>query len=131
MSMVTSAASPSAPSAAAEKLVAMLKKITVPPSAVARIAPCSQPGTSTQTTVTSAGPPRRRSTARRAPPDRGRRRGPRRPGCLPGELDLLVHGRHHAEGSGGAGTLCGRQGQRAGLARATDDHDGRRDPRAV
>ena len=37
--------------------VAIEKKITVPPSAVARIAPCSQPGTSTQTTVTSAGPP--------------------------------------------------------------------------
>ena len=37
--------------------------MTVPPSAVARIAPCSQPGTSTQTTVTSAGPPSRRSTA--------------------------------------------------------------------
>ena len=37
--------------------------MTVPPSAVARIAPCSQPGTSTQTTVTSAGAAERRSTA--------------------------------------------------------------------
>ena len=35
----------------------MEKKMTVPRSAVARIAPPSQPGTSTQTTVTSAGPP--------------------------------------------------------------------------
>ena len=59
MSMVTSAARPSAPSAAAANDVAMLKKMTVPPSAVARIAPCSQPGTSTQTTVTSAGPAER------------------------------------------------------------------------
>src|SRR6185437_10988916 len=53
----TSAASPSAPSAAAEKDVAMLKKTTVPPEAVARIAPCSQPGTSTHTIVTSTGSP--------------------------------------------------------------------------
>ena len=37
--------------------VAMEKKITVPPWAVASTAPPSQPGTSTQTTVTSAGPP--------------------------------------------------------------------------
>jgi hypothetical protein len=56
-SIVTSAARPSAPSAAAAKLVAMEKKITVPPLLVDRIAPCSQPGTSTQTTVTVAGPP--------------------------------------------------------------------------
>src|SRR5262249_18417297 len=63
ISRVTSAASPSAPTAAAENDVAMLKKMTVPPSAVARIAPCSQPGTSTQTTVTSAGPPRAAVTA--------------------------------------------------------------------
>ena len=35
----------------------MEKKMTVPRSAVERIAPPSQPGTSTQTTVTSAGPP--------------------------------------------------------------------------
>lgn len=56
-SIVTSAARPSAPSAAAAKLVAIEKKITVPPSSVARTAPCSQPGTSTQTTVTSAGAP--------------------------------------------------------------------------
>ena len=59
MSIVTSAARPSAPSAAAANEVAIEKKTTVPPSAVARIAPCSQPGTSTQTTVTSAGPPAR------------------------------------------------------------------------
>src|SRR5690606_18472695 len=57
MSIVTSAASPSAPSAAAGNEVAIEKNTTVPPGAVARIAPCSQPGTSTQTTVTSAGPP--------------------------------------------------------------------------
>src|SRR6185369_6046788 len=56
-SMVTSAASPSAPRAAALKLVAMEKKITVPPCFVDRIAPPSQPATSTHTTVTSAGPP--------------------------------------------------------------------------
>src|SRR5919107_416857 len=55
--MVTSAASPSAPSAAALKDVAIEKNTTVPPSAVDRIAPPSQPGTSTHTTVTSAGPP--------------------------------------------------------------------------
>src|SRR3954470_24137174 len=57
-SIVTADASPSAPSAAAVKEVAIEKKMTVPWSgSVARIAPCSQPGTSTQTTVTSAGPP--------------------------------------------------------------------------
>src|SRR3954447_19790505 len=52
--MVTSAANPSAPSAAAEKEVAMEKKITVPPGAVASRAPPSTPATSTQTTGTSA-----------------------------------------------------------------------------
>src|SRR5690349_9951372 len=61
--MVTSAARPSAPSAAAGKLVAIEKKITVPPAAVARIAPCSQPGTSTHTTVTVAGAPSAATTA--------------------------------------------------------------------
>jgi hypothetical protein len=55
--MVTSAARPSAPSAAALNDVAIEKNTTVPRSAVARIAPPSHPGTSTQTTVTSAGPP--------------------------------------------------------------------------
>ncbi len=63
ISMVTSAARPSAPSAAAGNEVAIEKKITVPPAAVDRIAPCSQPGTSTHTTVTSAGPPRALVTA--------------------------------------------------------------------
>src|SRR5262249_14443948 len=57
ISIVTSAATPSAPSAAALNEVAIEKKITVPPCAVARTAPPSQPGTSTQTTVTPAGPP--------------------------------------------------------------------------
>ncbi len=61
--MVTSAARPSAPSAAAANDVAIEKKMTVPPFAVARIAPCSQPGTSTQTTVMSAGPPSAAVTA--------------------------------------------------------------------
>lgn len=41
----------------------MEKKITVPPSAVARTAPCSQPGTSTQTTVTSTCSPTAAPTA--------------------------------------------------------------------
>ena len=41
----------------------MEKKTTVPPSAVARTAPCSAPGTSTQTTVTSAGAPTAAATA--------------------------------------------------------------------
>ncbi len=41
----------------------MEKKTTVPPSAVARTAPCSAPGTSTQTTVTSAGVPTAAATA--------------------------------------------------------------------
>src|ERR1019366_6139386 len=57
ISMVTSAATPSAPSAAAVNEAAIEKKITVPPWAVASTAPPSQPGTSTQTTVTSAGRP--------------------------------------------------------------------------
>src|SRR4051795_6411529 len=55
--MVTSAANPSAPSAAALNEVAIEKNTTVPRSAVERMAPPSQPGTSTHTTVTSAGPP--------------------------------------------------------------------------
>src|SRR3954453_6830327 len=53
-SMVTSAASPSAPSAAAENDVAIEKKMTVPPGEVASRAPPSAPATSTQTTQTSA-----------------------------------------------------------------------------
>ena len=44
----------------------MEKKMTVPRSAVARMAPPSQPGTSTQTTVTSAGPPAAATASRRA-----------------------------------------------------------------
>ena len=44
----------------------MEKKITVPPSAVARTAPPSQPGTSTHTTLTSAGPPAAVTASRRA-----------------------------------------------------------------
>ena len=55
--MVTSAASPSAPRAAALNDVAIEKKITVPPWRVDKIAPPSHPATSTHTTVTSAGPP--------------------------------------------------------------------------
>ena len=46
---------PSAASAAAEKLVAIEKKSTVPPSAVSRIAVGSQPVALTTTTVRSAG----------------------------------------------------------------------------
>ncbi len=87
MSMVTSAATPSAPSAAAVNEVAMEKKITVPPWAVASTAPPSQPGTSTQTTVTSAGPPaacdgggqRRPDPARRRPTTSSARPGPAAP----------------------------------------------------
>ncbi len=41
----------------------MEKKITVPPCAVARTAPPSQPGTSTHTTVTWAGPPAARTVS--------------------------------------------------------------------
>src|ERR1022692_4655867 len=55
--MVTSRAPPPSPRAGAVNEVAIEKKITVPPWAVASTAPPSQPGTSTQTTVTSAGPP--------------------------------------------------------------------------
>jgi hypothetical protein len=51
--MVTSAARPSALRAAVLNDVAIEKKTTVPPSAVDRMAPPSQPGTSTHTTVTS------------------------------------------------------------------------------
>ena len=59
----------------------MEKKMTVPRSAVARIAPPSQPGTSTQTTVTSAGPPAAGRRRRAARSGRGRRRPrPRRRG---------------------------------------------------
>ena len=62
------------------------RRSTVPPSAVARIAPPSQPGTSTQTTVTSAGPPARTRRRRAARPGRGRRRRPpRRRGRPPRE----------------------------------------------
>src|SRR3954452_20506412 len=61
--MGTSAAIPSAPRAAAGNDVAMEKNTTVPPSAVASTAPCSAPGTSTHTTVTSAGVPTAAATA--------------------------------------------------------------------
>src|SRR6185312_14455791 len=56
-SIVTSAAMPSAPRAAALKRVAIEKKMTVPPCLVDKHAPPSHPATSTHTTVTSAGPP--------------------------------------------------------------------------
>jgi len=55
---------PDDPAAAALNDVAIEKKMTVPPSAVDSTEPCSQPGTSTQTTVTSAGPPVARTASR-------------------------------------------------------------------
>ena len=61
--MVTSAAMPSAPRAAALNEVAIEKKMTVPPWAVDKMAPPSHPATSTHTTVTSAGPPAARVLA--------------------------------------------------------------------
>ncbi len=64
ISMVRSAAHALGAERAAAKEVAMEKKMTVPPGAVARIAPPSQPGTSTHTTVTSAGPPAARDRRR-------------------------------------------------------------------
>ena len=57
-SMFTSLPAPSAPSAAAVKLVAIEKKYTVPPSRAARIEPISVFGTFTQLTTTSARRPR-------------------------------------------------------------------------
>ena len=121
--MVTSAASPSAPRAAAENDVAIEKKMTVPPSAVARIAPCSQPGTSTQTTVTSAG-------AAEGLLDGGRERDRVAgvgEGDGVGEADLaqqrrLVLDRHHTDGAG-SGPPGGGQRHRPALAGAADDGD--------
>jgi hypothetical protein len=105
MSIVTSAARPSAPRAAVAKLVAIEKKMIVPPSSHDRIAPCSQPGTSTQTT-----------TSRRDA--EGGVDGLREPtGSGVGERDVretdalrvsACAGSHHAHGALGA-----RTGQRA------------------
>ena len=118
---MTSAASPSAPSAAAENDVAIEKKMTVPPSAVARIAPCSQPGTSTQTTVTSAG-------AAQSALDGGRQRD-RVAGVGEGDVvgqpdfaqqrGLALDG-HDADGACARRRRGRRQRQRAGLARSAD-----------
>ena len=116
--MVTSAASPSAPRAAAAKLVAIEKNTTVPPSAVARMAGCSHPGTSTQTTVTSAGPP--------APADRfGQAEGCTRIGDndLVGEVRGTQGGgfglvRDDADEPSGARVPSGGQGERPDLPAA-------------
>src|SRR6476646_5133211 len=98
--MVTSAARPSAPRAAAGKDVAIEKKTTVPPGAVARMAPPSQPGTSTQTTVMSAAPPVAATASRRA-----------------------IGSRASATTTLSASPLAGGQAERPGLARAADHRD--------
>src|SRR3954465_1225715 len=93
----------------------MEKKTTVPPSAVARTAPCSAPGTSTQTTVTSTGSPTASATHSRpggsaaptAPATPARRRARQRVGGV---------GAH--DGGGQA-----RRAERIGLPLVLDDAD--------
>src|SRR4051812_17932090 len=132
----------------------MEKKITVPPAAVARIAPCSQPGTSTQTTVTSARPPRAPVTAA-AVATRARAAAPTAcPAARAGggagarggggagaggggagegvgergarEPHLLGRRGDDAERAGGASALRGSQREATALAGATQDRHGRR-----
>ena len=100
--------------------------MTVPPEEVARIAPPSQPGTSTQTTVMSAVPPAADTTASRvaigsrasatttssARPESRSRAASASWGTMPTV--------RRAPASPG-----GRQAQRAGLAGAADDRDHR------
>ena len=123
--MVTSAASPSAPSAAALNEVAIEKKMTVPPSAVARIAPPSQPGTSTHTMVRSAGPPAAATASRSATGSRASQTT-----HLVGEtggleeVGLRLVG-YDGDGAPGAGATSRGQAERPGLAGAADDHDDR------
>src|SRR3954464_5114783 len=116
--MVTSAAIPSAPSAAWENDVPIEKKTTVPPSAVARIAPCSAPGTSTQTTVRPAGPPRRGGPPGGGDGERVRGVGDNDPvgqpgGAERGRLAVVAHQAGERRGPRGTG---GGQAQAPGLA---------------
>ena len=122
---MTSAASPSAPRAAALNEVAIEKKITVPLSAVARMAPPSQPGTSTQTMVRSAGPPaaddsvaQRHRVAGVADHDLVGEAGAGTVGLEQVGLALVGYDGDRAAGAGPSG---GGQAQGAGLAGASDD----------
>ncbi len=112
--------SPPRPSAAAENDVAMEKKTTVPPSAVARIAPCSAPGTSTQTTVTSTGVPTAAATASGSVASATTTRSAR-PAARQGRgLGLVPHQSGELAGARGTG---GGQAQAAGLAGGPEDDD--------
>ena len=81
--------------------VAIEKKITVPPSAVARIAPCSQPGHVDADHGHVGRPAQRAGRPRRpAPPGRGRRRArPRRPGPAAASGRRSRRGRDDADGT--------------------------------
>ena len=97
--------------------------MTVPRSAVARMAPPSQPGTSTQTTVTSAGPPAAVDCVAEGDRVAGVGDDDLVGDVGVGEQRALLLERDDADGALGAGVLGGREAERAGLAGAADDGD--------
>ena len=98
----------------------MEKKTTVPPSAVARTAPCSAPGTSTQTTVTSAGVPDRGRDGERVGGVGDDHAVGEPGGAQRGRLGVVAH--QAGELGGPRGARCG-QAEAAGLAGGAQDGD--------
>ena len=98
----------------------MEKKTTVPPSAVARTAPCSAPGTSTQTTVTSAGSPTAAATASGSVASATTTRSAR-PAARSAAASSSF--RTRPVSSVGAGGPGGGEAQAAGLAGRAEDDD--------
>ena len=90
---------------------------------MARIAPPSQPGTSTQTTVTSAGPPAATTASRSAIGSRASATTTSSASPDARSRSASASVRHDADGARRAGGAGGGQAQRAGLAGAADDGD--------
>ena len=126
MRSVASLPTPSAPSAAVVKLVAIEKKITVPPSRTSRSDEISVPGTLAQFTTRSNRPPGRLDPLQRLDAARGVER--QRPvddadGPQAGERLLRQVGRHHLARAG-EGLLGLGADQRARLPGADDEDPG-------
>ena len=107
--------------------MAIEKKMTVPPSGdVERMAPCSHPGTSTHTTVMSAGPSRASSTAV-ASATGSRASAIATTSASPTSDNSVASAAngHDPNGSTSTGVAGSSQRQRPALAGAADHRDGR------
>ncbi len=95
--------------------------MTVPPWAVARMAGCSHPGTSTQTTVTSAGPPAAATASDSPSGERASAMTTSSASPLVAEQGCLGLERHDADAAGGPGGARRREREGAGLPGGPED----------